>query len=135
MGKAMEKPICMSRIKIRRTRLLSRIGSSNILKSLLTVALLVGVFFFGAGLITYLAVRGRTVAVPSVVGKSKEAAREEFDDAGLRMDVISETYNDKTPAGVVTDQSPSAGTIVKTGQIVRVSISRGAAPAGQNAQK
>jgi eukaryotic-like serine/threonine-protein kinase len=115
--------------------LLSQSGSSNIFKSLLTIALLALVFVFGAGVITYLAVRGRTVAVPNVVGKSKEAAREEFDDAGLRMDVKSEAYNDKAPAGAVTDQSPSAGTIVKTGQIVRVGISRGAAPAGQNAQK
>jgi serine/threonine-protein kinase len=115
--------------------LLSQSSSSNIFKSLLTVALLAVVFIFGAGVITYLAVRGRTVAVPNVVGKSKEAAREEFDDAGLRMDVKSEAPNDKVPAGSVTDQSPSAGTIVKTGQIVRVGISRGAAPAGQNAQK
>src|SRR6266511_14260 len=107
----MEETICMGRIKIRRTHLLSRSGSSNIFKSLLTVALLAVVFIFGAGVITYLAVRGRTVAVPNVVGKLKAAA------------------------GAVTDQSPSAGTIVKTGQIVRVGISRGAAPAGQNAQK
>jgi eukaryotic-like serine/threonine-protein kinase len=131
----MEETICMSRIKIRRTHLLSRSGSSNIFKSLLTVALLAVVFIFGAGVITYLAVRGRTVAVPNVVGKSKEAAREELDEAGLRMHVKSEAPNDKAPAGSVTDQSPSAGTIVKTGQIVRVGISRGAAPAGQNAQK
>jgi eukaryotic-like serine/threonine-protein kinase len=115
--------------------LLSRSSSRNIIISLLTIALLALVFLFGAGAITYLAVRGRTVAVPNVVGKSKEAAREVFDDAGLRMNVKSEAYNEKTPAGAVTDQSPSAGTIVKTGQIVRVSISRGAAPAGQNAQK
>jgi beta-lactam-binding protein with PASTA domain len=51
------------------------------------------------------------------------------------MDKKSEAHNDRMPAGAVTDQSPSAGTIVKTGQIVRVSISLGAAPAGQNAQK
>jgi beta-lactam-binding protein with PASTA domain len=51
------------------------------------------------------------------------------------MDVKSEAYNDKTPASVITDQSPSAGTIVKTGEIVRAGISRGAAYAGQNAQK
>jgi serine/threonine-protein kinase len=131
----MEETIYMGRIKIRRSHLLSQSSSSNIFKSLLTVALLAVVFIFGAGVITYLAVRGRTVAVPNVVGKSKEAAREEFDEAGLRMDVKSEAPNDKAPAGVVTDQSPSAGTIVKTGQIVRVGISRGAAPAGQNAQK
>ena len=95
-------------------------------------ALLVGVFFAGAGIITYLAVRGRTVEVPNVVGKSKEAARRELDEAGLRMDVKN---NDKAPAGLVIDQSPSAGTIVKTGQIVRVSLSPGAAPVGQNSQK
>ncbi len=115
--------------------MLSQNDSSNILKSLLTIVLLALAFWFGAGTITYLAVRGRTVAVPNVVGKSKEAARAEFDDAGLRMNVKSEAHNDRMPAGSVTDQSPSAGTIVKTGQIVRVSISLGATPAGQNAQK
>jgi beta-lactam-binding protein with PASTA domain len=113
-------------------RLLSRHGLSNIFKSLLVAALLVGVFFVGAGTITYLAVRGRTVEVPNVVGKSKEAARQELDEAGLRMDVKN---NDKAPTGSVSDQSPSAGTIVKTGQIVRVSLSPGAAPAGQKPQK
>jgi hypothetical protein len=131
--KAIEEIIYTSRI--RRSRLLSRNGSSNIFKSLLTIALLAGAFFVGALTITFLAVRGRTVAVPNVVGKSKEAARAEFDEAGLRMGVKSEAYNERMPAGAVTDQSPSAGTIVKTGQMVRVSISRGATPAGQNAQK
>jgi len=116
-------------------RLLSRHGLSNIFKSLLLAALLVGVFIAGAGIITYLAVRGRTVEVPNVVGKSKEAARRELDDAGLRMDVKSEAHNDKAPAGVISDQSPTSGTIVKTGQIVRVSVSLGAAPVGQNPQK
>jgi serine/threonine-protein kinase len=115
--------------------LLSRKGLSDTLKSLLTLALLAVTFFIGAGAITYFAVRGRTVAVPNVVGKSKRAAKTEFDEAGLRMDFKSPAYNDKAPADTVTDQSPSAGTIVKTGQIVRVSLSLGAAPAGQNAQK
>jgi eukaryotic-like serine/threonine-protein kinase len=115
-------------------RLLSQNVLSETFKSLLTVALLAVVFLIGAGTITYLAVRGRTVAVPNVVGKSKEAAKEEFDEAGLRMGFKSPAYNDKAPADTVTDQSPAAGTIVKTGQIVRVSISLGA-PAGQNAQK
>src|SRR5215475_3008 len=102
----MEETICMSRIKIRRTHLLSQSSSSNIFKSLLTIALLAVVFVFGAGVITYLAVRGRTVAVRNVGGKSKEADREKFDDTGLRMDVKSEAYNDKAPVGAVTDQSP-----------------------------
>src|SRR5262249_61995212 len=131
----MEETIYMSRIKIRRSHLLSQSSSSNIFKSLLTVALLAVVFIFGAGVITYLAVRGRTVAVPNVVGKSKEAAREELDDAGLRMNVKSEAPNDKAPAGAVTDQSPSAGAVVKTGQILRGGVSPGAAPRGANEPK
>jgi beta-lactam-binding protein with PASTA domain len=116
-------------------RLLSQGGLSNIFKSLLLAVLLVAVYLAGAGIITYLAVRGRTVEVPNVVGKSKEVARQELDEAGLRMDVKSEAHNDKAPAGAVSDQSPSAGTIVKTGQIVRVNVSIGATPVGQNPQK
>jgi beta-lactam-binding protein with PASTA domain len=115
--------------------LLSRHGSSNIFERLLIAALLAGVFFASAGTIAYLAVRGRTVKVPNVVGKVEGTAREELDDAGLRMIVKSPAYNDKAPVNTISDQSPSAGTIVKTGQIVRVSVSLGAAPATQNAQK
>lgn len=108
--------------------MLSRHGSSNIFKRLLMAALLVSVFFISAGTITYLAVRGRTVEVPDVVGKSEGAAADELDKAGLRMQVKSRAYNDKAPAGAISDQSPSAGTTVKTGQIVRVSVSLGAPP-------
>jgi len=115
--------------------LLTRHGSSNIFKRLLTGALLAGVFFVSAGTVTYLAVRGRTVEVPNVLGKSKEAAREELDGVGLRMDVKSRAHNAKAPVDTVSDQSPSAGTVVKTGQIVRVSVSLGGVAAGQNAQK
>jgi len=114
--------------------LLSQKGLSDTLKSLLTLALLAVAFFIGAGAITYLAVRGRPVAVPNVVGKSKEDARKEFDEAGLRMAVKSEVVDDKTPAGDVIDQSPAAGMIIKTGQIVRISLSLGA-QSRQNAQK
>src|SRR5262249_8094561 len=118
-----------------RLRLLSRPGFSNIFKSLLLAALLVGVYFLGAGIITYLALRRPPVEVPKEAGKSKEARREELTDAGPRRDVKREAQNDRGPAGAVSDQSPSAGTIVKTGQIVRVSVSLGAAPVGQNPQK
>ena len=115
--------------------MLSRHGSSNIFERLLMAALLAGVFCVSAGTIAYLAVRGRTIKVPNVVGKTEAAAREQLDDAGLRMDVKSQAYSDKTPANAISDQSPSAGMTVKTGQIVRVSVSLGAAPATQNAQK
>jgi serine/threonine-protein kinase len=115
--------------------LLSRHGSSNIFERLLMAALLAGVFFVSAGAIAYLAVRGRTVKVPNVVGKEQATAREQLDEAGLRLEIKNQAYNDSAPVNTISDQSPSAGMTVKTGQIVRVSVSLGAAPATQNAQK
>ncbi|MGH9835456.1 MAG: PASTA domain-containing protein [Blastocatellia bacterium] len=114
--------------------MLSRQGSSIIIKRLLMAALLAGVFFLSATVVTYFAVRGRTVEVPNVIGKLEMAAAAELDSAGLRMQIIR-AHNDKWSIDIVSDQSPAAGTIVKTGQIVRVSVSLGAAPPAQNAQK
>lgn len=115
--------------------MLSRLGSSIIFKRLLMAALLAGVFFVSAGIVTYLAVRGRTVEVPNVIGKYEEEAAELLNDAGLFMRVKSHAHNDKWPVNTVSDQSPPAGTIVKTGQIVRVSVSLGSGPPAQSAQK
>jgi beta-lactam-binding protein with PASTA domain len=103
-------------------------------RRLLMAALLAGVFFLSAAVVTYVAVRGRTVEVPNVVGKYEDEAAKELDDAGLRMKIKSSAYNDKWPANTVSDQSPGPGTIVKTGQIVRVSLSLGALPSPSTAR-
>jgi eukaryotic-like serine/threonine-protein kinase len=98
----------------------------HLIQRLLTVALLLSVFAFSAGAIMYLALRGRTVEVPNVVGKSEAAAADELEDSGLRMQVKSRTHNEQMPLNAVSDQEPAAGTVVKTGQLVRVGLSLGA---------
>ena len=103
----------------------------HLLQRLLTVALLLSVFIFSAGAIMYLALRGRTVEVPNVVGKSEEAAAVELEDYGLRIQVKSRAHNDKVPLNAVSDQEPAAGTVVKTGQLVRVGLSLGAPPSNK----
>lgn len=100
----------------------------HLIQRLLTVALLLGVFTLSAGTIMYLAWRGRTVEVPNVVGKSEEEAAAELEDYGLRLYVKSRTHNDQVPLKTVSDQEPTAGSVVKTGQLVRVSVSLGALP-------
>jgi len=72
--------------------------------------------------------RGRSIEVPDLVGKSEGAAQEALDDVGLRMKIKGRAYSDKVEANLVSDQSPAPGTVIKTGQLVRVSISMGAAP-------
>jgi beta-lactam-binding protein with PASTA domain len=107
--------------------LLSRIASKEVVQRLLIVVLLAGVFFLSAAIVAVLSFRGRTVEVPNVVGKSESEAAEELQDAGLRIKVTNRVHNTTVGAASVIDQSPAAGAIVKSGQIVRVSISLGAA--------
>lgn len=104
------------------------IQKQHLIRRLLTVALLLAVFAFSAGAIMFLAWRGRTVYVPNVIGKTEAAATEELEDAGLRLQRKGRAYSDQVAQDTVCDQSPVAGSVVKTGQLVRVSLSMGAPP-------
>ncbi len=106
----------------------NRLASKEIIRRLLMVALLAGVFFLSATVVGYISFRGHTVEVPSVIGKSESEAEEELSDQGLRLKVMGKAHNEKIAASAVTDQAPAAGAVVKSGQIVRVSISLGPAP-------
>jgi beta-lactam-binding protein with PASTA domain len=98
-----------------------------VLKRLATVALLAFIFCFSLIIVTCFALRGRTVEVPNVVGKSKVEAEKELDEAGLRIKIIGITDQAEIPDGApVSEQTPPPGTTVKTGQQVRVSFNLGA---------
>lgn len=105
----------------------SRLASSLVLNRLLRIASLIGVFFLCAFSVMYLALRGQSVEVPDVTGKPEAEAIDVLDDAGLRMKITGHAISDKFESNLVSDQSPSSGTVVKTGQIVRVNISTGLA--------
>ncbi len=97
----------------------------------MTLALLSCVFGVSAFTVIYLVSRGRTVEVPNVVGKSKDDAVVELEDKGLRMHIKSRVHNNSIPFDAVIDQYPTPGTTVKSGQLVRVSLSGTPAPATQ----
>ncbi|MFN0083921.1 MAG: PASTA domain-containing protein [Blastocatellia bacterium] len=105
--------------------MLSRLGSRDVLKRLLMVAMLAGVFCLSGALVAFISFRGRTVEVPNILGKPESDAEDGLQDRGLRMRVINRAHNDKAEPNTVMDQSPAPGTTVKTGQLVRVSISLG----------
>lgn len=106
----------------------SRLGSSLVFKRLLRVTLLVLIFSASAFLVMYLSLRGRSVNVPEVTGKSEAEAAEILDDVGLRIKVTGRAPSAKFVIDTVSDQFPAPGTAVKTGQLVRVSISMGPPP-------
>ena len=106
---------------------------SIIVRRLLTMGVLLVVFSLSATVVMYLALRGRSVEVPNVIGKTEAEAESVLQDSGLRIHVRSRARHDKIPENAVSDQSPAPGTTVKTGQLVRVSISLGALPAASKA--
>lgn len=101
---------------------------SSLVNQLLRAALLALIFLCSAFAVMYFTLRGRSVEVPDLIGKTEQAAEEALDDAGLRMKIKSRVPSAKVDVNLVSDQSPAPGTIIKTGQLVRVSISTGAPP-------
>lgn len=68
------------------------------------------------------------VAVPSVVGSSKDAAVKALADAGFNVDTV-ESYNASVAAGCVVSQNPNPKIQCVKGTTVTLNISKGAAPA------
>ena len=105
----------------------SRLDSSLVFNRFLRLALLALIFLGSAFLVMYLTLRGRSVEVPDITGKTESEAMDVLDDAGLRMKVAGRATSPRFEVNLVSDQSPSVGTVVKTGQIVRVTVSTGLA--------
>jgi beta-lactam-binding protein with PASTA domain len=68
---------------------------------------------------------GSEFALPDVVGKSEESARQILESSGLRLEVTSKEYQANKPEGTVLSQYPPAGTMVKSGRIIKVGSSIG----------
>jgi eukaryotic-like serine/threonine-protein kinase len=79
----------------------------------------------GAGFALAGAAGGGTVAVPSLVGRTRSDAADRAARAGLRMAITERNADD--PAGTVISQSPAAGGWTASGRI-RVVVSRGPPP-------
>lgn len=86
---------------------------------LVTVALM-------ASLVTMrLAIHGREVAVPKVVGMSLRDAEKAAADLGLQVDVENRFYSSDIPEGRIVSQLPAPGTQVRRGWRLRVAQSLG----------
>jgi len=86
---------------------------------LLTVALV-------ASLVTMrLAIHGREVPVPKVVGMSVRQAEDAAAAQGLLVDVENRFYSSDVPEGRIVSQLPPAGTLVRRGWRLRVARSLG----------
>lgn len=72
-----------------------------------------------------LAIHGRQVRVPSVVGMTSTQARKAAFAAGLLLDREGGFYSHDVPEGHVLSQVPAAGTLVRRGWHLRIAESLG----------
>jgi eukaryotic-like serine/threonine-protein kinase len=72
-----------------------------------------------------LAVHGRELAVPDLVGKTPVEARRILEERGLEMEVERQYYSASVPEGRIISQLPPAGTQLRRGWQIRVSESLG----------
>jgi hypothetical protein len=88
------------------------------------VAVLAVAFVFGLLTTVYLSLRSPNVQVPDVTNKSYLDGEKALGKAGLDISQRATRYKPDVPPGVILDQTPHAGEIVKGGQVVRVVVSR-----------
>lgn len=75
--------------------------------------------------VTLVISKGRQpVEVTDWTGESSDEAIEAMEDAGLRVEVTEERYDEEVPAGIVLAQSPSDGTLYQ-GDVVKLEVSKG----------
>jgi len=91
----------------------------------LLALVLVAVAMISALTAMRLAIHGRQVRVPNVVGMSLSQARKAAGTAGLLLDREGGFYSHDVPEGCVLSQIPAAGTLVRRGWQVRVAESLG----------
>jgi serine/threonine protein kinase len=65
------------------------------------------------------------IEVPSFTGKTLEEAQEEAENLGLKIEEGEKVYSPDQEEGLITSQSPSAGSKVAEGKVIKVNISLG----------
>ena len=65
------------------------------------------------------------VEVPNVVNVEVDKATESLEEAGLKVNVLSELYDIEVPAGHVISQNPEGGDKVKKNRVVTLEVSKG----------
>ena len=90
------------------------------------VALIAVAFAFGLVSTIYLSLRSPDIPVPEVVNQSYYDGEKTLARAGLDIRERAKRYKAGVQPGVILDQSPRAGEVIKGGQTVAVVVSRAA---------
>jgi beta-lactam-binding protein with PASTA domain len=90
------------------------------------LGLILCAFAFGLAGTVYLSLRSPSVTVPDVTSKTFAEGESALEQAGLSIRERARRYKSDVKPGVILDQFPRVGEIVKQGQTVAVIVSRAA---------
>ncbi len=82
----------------------------------------------GGTVTAYLSKGPERYAVPSLVGRDRDAATQALTDAHLEVGKVKDVYDESMDVGLVVSASIDAGELVKPGTAVDLDISKGPAP-------
>jgi beta-lactam-binding protein with PASTA domain len=88
------------------------------------VAIIAVAFTFGLVATVYLSLRSPKIQVPDVVNQQYMEGETTLEKSGLSIRERAKRYKPDVPPGVILDQSPRAGEVVKAGQTIAVVVSR-----------
>jgi beta-lactam-binding protein with PASTA domain len=88
------------------------------------VALIAVAFAFGLLTTIYLSLRSPNIEVPAVVDQTYFDGEKTLSKAGLDIRERAKRYKPGVQPGVILDQSPRSGEVVKAGQTIAVVVSR-----------
>lgn len=91
----------------------------NILAMICVVVALITITMYALDIYTH---HGESVSVPSITGVNQYQAAKMLEDAGLEYEVVDSTYRKDMTPDCVVEQSPAAGTQVKKGHIIYLTI-------------
>jgi beta-lactam-binding protein with PASTA domain len=97
----------------------------NLVRLFLQALILLTVMLVAALITMRLAIHGREVPVPKVVGMTPRQAEDAASAQGLLVDVENRFYSSDVPEGRIVSQLPPAGTLVRRGWRLRVARSLG----------
>lgn len=100
---------------------------------LVAVAVLAVAFLAGMTGVVYMSLQGKQITVPEITGKSFSESETELASLGLKIKKRADRVS-LEPPNTIIEQLPKPGEIVKTGQTIRVVISKAPAP-GEEAPK
>lgn len=88
------------------------------------VIVIAGVIGFGA-MMGWFSGSSDEIKVPDFAGKTLEEAQAEAEELGLKIEEGDEVYSPDQEKGLITSQSPIAGSMVSEGRVITVNISLG----------